>query len=79
MCDDGPWGLGFAAGTGVVCRCFEEHLIDREGALRRAGGRSRVHVGPRVTWRGERGLEREVWRWEMGAMVDLVEGASGLG
>lgn len=77
VCDDGAWGLRFATGTGVVCGCFEEHLIDREGALRGAGGRSRVCVGIRVTWRGEGGLEREMWRWEMGAMVDIdVEGSS---
>lgn len=44
VCDDSPWGLRFAAGTGVIGGCFEEHLIDREGALRRAGGRSRVWV-----------------------------------
>ena len=77
VCDDGPWGLGFAAGTGVVGRCFEEHLIDREGALRRARGRSRVCGGIRVARRGEGGLEREMWRWEMGAMVEIdVEGSS---
>lgn len=81
VCDDSAWGLRFAAGTRVVGGCFEEHLIDREGALGGAGGRSGAVVGIRVPRGSECGLERQVGRGEMGAMVDIdVEGtATGLG
>lgn len=75
--NDSPWGLGLPAGTGVVCGCFEEHLVDGEGTLRRAGRGSRLLWGIRVTWRGERGLEGVVGRGKMGAMVDIgVKGTS---
>lgn len=71
VCKDSPWGLGFAAGAGVVGRRFEEHLIDGKGALGRAGGRSLVCAGSRATRRGKRCLMRGMRGWEMGAMVDI--------
>lgn len=75
--DDGPWRLGFSAGTRVVCGCFDEHLIDGKGALRRAGRGPGLLWGIRMTWCGEGGLEGRMGRRKMGSMVDIdVEGAS---
>lgn len=79
VCDDGTWGLWFPAGTGIIGGCFEEHLIDREGALGRAGRGSGVWSGIRVARGGERGLECWMWGWEMGAIVDIdVRTATGM-
>ena len=76
-CDNGAWGLWFATGTWVLGGCLEEHLIDREGALGRAGRRSRVWARMRVPWGREGGLKHGMGRWEMGAALDIdIEAAT---